>query len=159
VSLVFRDARPEDIEPIADLWDAGWHQGHAATAPAALTRLRTRASFAERAEAHRDGCFVTERDGALAGFTMLEADEIYQFYVAAAAQGSDVARAQMTEAERRLTRSGIATAWLACGLGNARAARFYEKCGWRNVGIRRQDLETSEGPFALDVIRFEKPLR
>ena len=25
-------------------------------------------------------------------------------------------------------------AWLASSVGNARAARFYQKCGWRKVG-------------------------
>ena len=54
---------------------------------------------------------------------------------------------------------GVARAWLACAMGNNRAARFYEKCEWENVGISTEHMETSEGPFALDVWRFEKTLQ
>ncbi|WP_158234131.1 GNAT family N-acetyltransferase [Oceaniglobus indicus] len=158
MSVTFRAAVTGDIAAITDLWDAGWHQGHGATAPAALIRLRTRDSFADRVAAHLCGCFVAEHDGALAGFVMLEGAEVYQFYVAPAAQGRGVARTMMAEAEHRLHARGITDAWLACGVGNDRAARFYAKCGWRDVGRRREPMETAAGPFMLEIIRFEKRL-
>ncbi|WP_102108917.1 GNAT family N-acetyltransferase [Oceaniglobus roseus] len=156
--LTFRPATPADIPALTDIWDAGWHQGHAETAPPELTALRTRQSFAERIAAHLPATFLSESGGAIAGFVMLEGNEIYQFYVARPFQGTDVARRQMAEAERRLAATGHCDVWLACGLGNARAARFYGKCGWENVGRRREEMETSAGPFALDIIRFEKSL-
>jgi len=50
----------------------------------------------------------------------------------------------------------VTTAWLACAIGNERAARFYEKHGWRRAGIVTNAAETSQGVFMLDVWRYEK---
>ena len=65
----------------------------------------------------------------------------------------------MADAEARLIRSGVETAWLACAIGNERAARFYEKSGWRRVGTMINDCETATGTFPLNVWRYEKSLR
>ena len=88
---------------------------------------------------------------------MLKGDELYQFYVARAARGSGVADALMEAAEAELARRGVATPWLACGIGNDRAARFYEKRGWVNARRQTNRLETPEGVFEFEVWRFEKP--
>jgi len=47
-------------------------------------------------------------------------------------------------------------AWLACAIGNDRAARFYEKHGWHRAGVMVNQLETRNGIFPLDVWRHEK---
>jgi len=49
-------------------------------------------------------------------------------------------------------------AWLACAIGNERAARFYEKCGWRRVGKMINPLDTPDGVLPLEVWRYEKRL-
>ena len=54
--------------------------------------------------------------------------------------------------------SGVETAWLACAIGNERAARFYEKCGWRRIGTMTNEAETSERTFLLEAWRYEKTL-
>lgn len=64
----------------------------------------------------------------------------------------------MTDAEAHLGESGVHTAWLACAVGNARAARFYEKCGWLRTGTVTDQLEITNGTFALEVWRYEKRL-
>ena len=89
----------------------------------------------------------------------LKDDELYQFYVAAPARGTGVAAALMHDAEQRLVERGVSTAWLACAIGNARAARFYEKCGWRLAATVTSPLDTPAGIFPLDVWRYEKRLR
>ena len=85
-------------------------------------------------------------------------DELYQLFVTARARGSGVAAALVTDAEARLSARGVTTAWLACAIGNERAARFYEKCGWHRVGTMLNQAETSEGAFPLEVWRYEKRL-
>lgn len=40
----------------------------------------------------------------------------------------------------------------------AEKGRLYEKHGWRRAGVVVHPLETSEGPFPLEVWRFEKRL-
>ncbi|MGB9369112.1 MAG: GNAT family N-acetyltransferase [Xanthobacteraceae bacterium] len=83
-----------------------------------------------------------------------------QFYVARAARGSGVANALMEAAEAELARRGVTTPWLACGIGNDRAARFYEKRGWVNARTQTSRLETPEGVFEIQVWRYEKqPVR
>ena len=86
-------------------------------------------------------------------------DELYQLFVSPQVRGSGVAASLIADAEERLAQSGVATAWLACAIGNERAARFYEKSGWHRVGTMVDPLETSIGKFPLEVWRFEKRLR
>jgi hypothetical protein len=52
---------------------------------------------------------------------------------------------------------GVETAWLACAVGNHRAARFYEKSGRRLAGTV-VDPATPSGPFPPEVWRYEKRL-
>ncbi len=72
------------------------------------------------------------------------------------ARGSGAAAALMADAEARLAKSGVETAWLACAIGNHRAARFYEKCGWCRVGVVTYQAETATGYFPLRVWHYEK---
>jgi GNAT superfamily N-acetyltransferase len=72
----------------------------------------------------------------------LFSDEVYQLYVTAASRGSGIAAALIADAEARLSKAGIATAWLACAIGNDRAVRFHEKRGWRRAGTMLNHLET-----------------
>jgi ribosomal protein S18 acetylase RimI-like enzyme len=90
---------------------------------------------------------------------MLKNDELYQLYVSSQARGSGVAITLILDAEYRLRERGVHTAWLACAIGNDRAARFYEKRGWRRAGTVTEQLEIPGGTFALEVWRYERLLR
>ncbi|MEZ5715194.1 MAG: GNAT family N-acetyltransferase [Paracoccaceae bacterium] len=154
----FRPLAPADLDTVAALWLEGWRLGHHAVVPAELTRLRTEDSFRDRLARNIDKTFVATDDGEILGFTLLKGNEIDQFYVSAAARGAGVAQAQMAEAERRLRAAGHETAWLACTVGNTRAARFYEKAGFTRAATQRMSFETSAGPFPIDIWRYEKTL-
>jgi GNAT superfamily N-acetyltransferase len=80
----------------------------------------------------------------------VKGDELYPLFVSAQSRGSGVAAALIADAEARLFDSGVKTAWLACAIGNERAAKFYEKCGWRCAGTMVNLAETSR--------RYEKTL-
>jgi ribosomal protein S18 acetylase RimI-like enzyme len=90
---------------------------------------------------------------------MLKGDELYQLYVSSQARGCGVAVALILDAEYRFRERGVHTAWLACAIGNDRAARFYEKRGWLQTGTVTEQLEIPGGTFALEVWRYEKSLR
>jgi len=122
------------------------------------SRLRTLESFRDRLEAGRASVRVVGSPGAPLGFSMVKDDELYQLYISAQARGTGVAAALIADAEARIAATGFDTAWLACAIGNLRAARFYEKSGWRRVGTVVIDSETSSGSFPLDVWRYEKAL-
>ena len=154
--MKFDKATAADIPAIAALWHAGWHQGHAAFAPAALVASRKPSEFEDRVTARLEQTVLAREGGVLAGFYMLDGDEVYQFYVDAPFQGQGVAGALMSAAE-----AGLAgrVAWLACSVGNERAAGFYAKAGWQRGPEQVYQAETASGPLDVTVIRFEKDLR
>lgn len=153
-----RSAESRDIDPLATIWHQGWHEAHAHLVPAELTRLRTLESFRSRLEAGLPQVRVVGPLGDPAGFCLLKGNELYQLFVSAKARGSGAAAALVADAENRLAESGTEAAWLACAIGNERAARFYEKCGWRLAGTMINQAETSNGAFPLEVWRYEKRL-
>ena len=154
-----RAAKETEIDHLAKLWYDGWQDAHAEILPKELARIRTLESFSERIQSSLANVRVVGPLGAPVGFCLIKGDELYQLYVAAQSRGAGVAAALIGDAEARLSESGIETAWLACAIGNERAARFYEKCGWRRAGIMVNRLETSNGEFLLDVWRYEKSLK
>ena len=156
--MEIRDAYESDIEPLAQLWYDGWQDAHAAVVPSELKRLRTRESFTERMAKMISTVRAAGPVGAPLGFHIVKDDELYQLYVSADARGTGVAAALIDDAERTLADHGTETAWLACAIGNDRAARFYEKRGWRRVATVKYHAETSAGPFPIENWRYEKEL-
>jgi ribosomal protein S18 acetylase RimI-like enzyme len=153
-----RDPHADEIDALAELWLEGWQDAHRDILPVELARLRTLETFRERLHAGLAETRVVGPRGAPVGFTMLKADELYQVYVSRAARGTGVASTLLADAEQRLAARGVATAWLACAIGNERAARFYEKQGWRRTDTRVYVTDTAEGAFELEVWRYEKAL-
>jgi GNAT superfamily N-acetyltransferase len=153
-----RNAEHTELDALAQIWYDGWHESHASIVPAALTRLRTFENFRSRLEAAIRDVRVAGPPEEPVGFCLIKGDEIYQLFVSAESRGSGVAAALIGDAESVLLESGVRRAWLACAIGNERAARFYEKSGWQRAGTMINHAETSEGTFALEVWRYEKSL-
>src|SRR5262249_53594210 len=122
-----RSTDAAEIDHLARLWYDGWHQTHAPIVPPELTRLRTPKSVRETLPAALPNVHVAGPPGVPIGFYVLKGDELSQLFVSAEAHGSGVAAALIADAEARLAEHGVETAWLACAIGNDRAARFYEK--------------------------------
>lgn len=158
VAINVRAADATEIDRLSAIWYDGWHEAHARIVPTELTRLRTLESFRDRLQAALPSIRVVGPPGAPVGFSIIKGDELYQLFVSAESRGSGVAAALIADAEGQLRANGVTTPWLACAIGNARAARFYEKCGWHRVGTMVNEVETSRGPFMLEVWRYEKPL-
>lgn len=153
--VLIRGATEADIDALARMWFDGWQDAHAAVLPDALRRIRTLESFRERLAEALAGVRVAEAGEDVAGFAIVKGDELYQFYVAREARGTEVASILMQDALAGLRGSGVVTGWLACAIGNDRAARFYEKTGWRQVGVVISHLPTPAGVFDLKVWRYE----
>jgi GNAT superfamily N-acetyltransferase len=154
-----RPAELAEIDQLAEIWYNGWQVAHAEILPAELARMRTLESFRERLQAALPRVRVAGPIGAPLGFCIVKGDELDQLFVSPQARGTGVAAVLLADAEDRLSNSGVETAWLACAIGNNRAARFYEKSGWRRAGIMLHHPETPDGTFELEVWRYEKPLR
>jgi len=153
-----RAADAAEIDHLARLWHDVWHGSHAPLAPPELVRLRTLESFRERLRASLPDIHVVGPLGAPVGLCVLRGDELYQLFVSPEAHGSGVAAALIADAELRLAARGVETTWLTCAIGNDRAARFYEKSGWRRAGKVIDLCETSQGPYPVEVWRYEKSL-
>jgi GNAT superfamily N-acetyltransferase len=159
VAVHVRSADESELDALAKLWFDAWRDGHAAVVPAELTRRRTLAEFRKRLAALLPLVRAVGPLGAPLGFSIVKDDELYQLFVAAAARGAGVAAALIDDAEARVAAQGAETIWLNCAIGNERAARFYQKRGWHRAGAIVDRLETPEGPFSLEVWRYEKVLR
>lgn len=156
-TLMVRPAEPAEIDHLAKVWYDGWQDAHARLLPAELIRIRTLESFRDRLAEALSRVRVVGPSAAPVGFCILKGDELYQLYVSAEARGSGVAAALVADAEARLAEDGVEVAWLACALGNDRAARFYEKCGWRRAGTVAYQPDAADGA-PLEVWRYEKRL-
>ena len=157
-TMEVRPAAQAELDHLAQLWYDGWQDAHAQIAPAELRRLRTLESFRDRLQAGLPNVRVIGPAGTPIGFCMIKDDELYQLFVAAEARGTGIAATLIDDGESRLAANGIETAWLACAIGNSRAAKFYEKRGWHRVGNSLIHVETSSGTFPLEIWRYEKPL-
>jgi len=153
-----RPADEAEINQLARIWYDGWQDAHARILPAEIAKLRTLESLRDRLEAALPEIRVVGPVGTPLGFCIVKGNELYQLYVSAQARGSGVAADLVADAEARLAQGGVETAWLACAIGNDRAARFYEKCGWRRAGTVVYEADASDGTLPLEVWRYEKRL-
>ena len=157
--MTVRRAQQADLNELVKIWHDGWHDAHARIVPEAMARARTPANFRRRVADALSTMWVVGEVGAPLGFYVIRDDELYQFYVAEQARGRGVAASLIQDAETRLAANGNDTAWLACAIGNERAARFYEKQGWRRSGNIIIDVHLPTGATPLEVWRYEEQLR
>lgn len=153
-----RTATTDEIEALAQIWYDGWRDAHAALVPEELAAIRTIDNFRERLPGLLPETRVAGEIGTPLGFSITQDDELYQLYVSAEARGKGVAQALMAEFEERQASRGIQTVWLACAIGNDRAARFYQKSGWHHASTFVSELPVPDGIFRLEVWRYEKDL-
>ncbi|MEQ6201634.1 GNAT family N-acetyltransferase [Sulfitobacter sp. HNIBRBA2951] len=153
--MQIRKAVPDDVSAVAQIWHLGWHLAHAGLVDADLVALRTPAEFLERSRMHLAKTSVIEVASSVAGFCMVDGNEVYQFYVSPDYHGCGVAAALMKGAEAAVAGP---VAWLGCAQGNERAAAFYRKAGWVNVRSCAAQVETLSGPRSVQEWIFEKAL-
>jgi GNAT superfamily N-acetyltransferase len=154
--MEIRHAEEAEIDALAKVWYEGWQDAHAAILPDELKRVRTLASFSDRLRTQLADVRAAGAIGAPLGFCIVKDDELYQLFVTAQARGQGIAAALVADAEARIRGYGAMVAWLACAIGNDRAANFYEKCGWHRAGTMVSQLEIPQGKFPLEVWRYEK---
>ncbi|MFD6065714.1 GNAT family N-acetyltransferase [Amycolatopsis lurida] len=153
-----RGATPADADAVAKIWYHGWQDGHLGNVPDSLVRIRTRESFWDRAAERVGDTTVAVAGGEVAGFVMVVGDEVEQVYVSSDHRGSGVAGALLAEAERVVSAGGHSRAWLAVAPGNARARRFYERCGWVDDGEFDNRVLGPDGVVSVPCRRYVKPV-
>jgi GNAT superfamily N-acetyltransferase len=151
-----RPAGSADTDAVAAIWYAGWGDGHLGHVPDELVAIRTKESFWTRAAERVADTTVAVVGDEVAGFVMVVGDEVEQVYVSGDHRGSGVAGVLLAEAEQQVKANGYAEAWLAVATGNARARRFYERCGWTDAGAFDYPATTDSGPIAVPCHRYTK---
>jgi len=144
-----RPATQDDLEALADIWHAGWHEAHAAHVPNDLIELRHRESFCIRLDGMLENTDVVGPVGAPVGFCAVHNDEIYQFYVSPSARGNGTADVLMQAGEKRLAARGITHGQVWVLPENARAIAFYQRCGWEGDTVQDVPLDTLDEPYLI----------
>lgn len=153
-----RPAEPGDAEVVAAIWYAGWRDGHLGHVPEELVAVRTKESFWTRAADRVGDTTVAVVGPEVAGFVMVVGDEVEQVYVSSDHRGSGVAGVLLGEAERQVKANGHSEAWLAVATGNARARRFYERCGWTDGGAFDYPASVGDRTLPVPCHRYAKPV-
>jgi GNAT superfamily N-acetyltransferase len=152
---VLRAAQSADVGDIAEIWLAGWVDGHAGHVSAALSEHRGLADFRRRVPPRLANTTVAMIDVRIAGFVVVVGDEVEQLYVARSARGTGVAATLLDHAEHEVA-SRSRLAWLAVASGNGRARRFYEKRGWRDRGPFDYPAQITGGTTMVPCRRYAK---
>jgi GNAT superfamily N-acetyltransferase len=147
-----------EIPILAKLWYDGWQDAHATILPKDLARHRTPESFRQKLASALEEVRVVGHVGEPVGLCLVKEDELNQLYVLALARGTGVAATLLADGEARIRAKGFPSAWLACAIGNERAARFYEKHKWQRQNNKVIPLDTPEGVFHLEVWYYRKDL-
>lgn len=156
--MTIRPAQAADLAPLALLWWRGWRDAHLPIVPKALATRSTLDSFIDRMAVAMPRVRTVGPVGAPFGFHMIKDEELHQLYVAEESRGEGIATLLMVDAENRLLEAGVTTSWLACAVGNARAARFCQKAGWTLARPQTVPCEIPAGWFPLKAWRYEKRL-
>lgn len=145
-----RDARPADVDGIAEAHIAGWRVGYRGLVADAFLdgefAESRRSGWAARGrriaeDGPEEGLLALLDDGRAIGFAHVGAErtqdgaltghgELYGFYVHPDRWGSGAAAILIAAAEARLRDLGFVEAVLYVFRDNLRARRFYEKAGW-----------------------------
>lgn len=155
---MLRAATPGDTDAIAEVWHRGWRDGHLGHVPDALLPHRLFEDFLARVPPRIPDSVVAEIDGRVVGFVTVREDEVEQVYVAAETRGTGVANVLLQRAEE-LVAVRFEVAWLSVVVGNARARRFYERNGWRDMGPHDYRAEIRGGTLPVPCRRYEKRVR
>ncbi|MFI5730795.1 GNAT family N-acetyltransferase [Kribbella sp. NPDC051587] len=156
MTVTVRPAVAADSDAIASIWYVGWADGHLGHVPEDLVAIRTKESFWTRAADRIGDATVAVVGDDIAGFVMVVDDEVEQVYVSSDHRGSGVAGVLLTEAERQVAANGHDEAWLAVVAGNARARRFYERCGWADTGRFDYPASVERGTLPVPCHRYVK---
>ena len=154
-SRTIRFARPEDAAALAELGERTFRDAFAADNRAEDVDEYVGQTYGEaqqRRELENPNhvALLVERDGVLLAFAQLRIEservEIARFYVDRAHHGEGIAQELMEHAIAVARQRGAKTVWLGVWEHNPRAIRFYQKCGFADVGshpfLVGSDLQT-----------------
>jgi ribosomal protein S18 acetylase RimI-like enzyme len=138
-----RDYRPQDFQTLVEI-------DRACFDPAVVYSPRQMRAYLNGAGAD---CVVAESDGGIAGFC-ITADSRRRAYIITidvldAFRRHGLGSALLNEAERRLAARGVREVNLDTATDNFSAIAFWEKHGYRKVGVRKGYYPNGRDAFAM----------
>lgn len=163
---------PQDgeLRPMSRLWHRAWHDAHDAFVPPELSTQRSVPAFLARLEELGPDVQVIGPVGRPVGLCVVNGEELDQLYVASEVRGirnlpspnrsarQSAAQALLADGEARMQTAGVERAFLYCVPQNLRAAIFYSKMGWEEIGNELHPLKWKTGQVEIYLTRFEKTL-
>jgi diamine N-acetyltransferase len=149
---VIRRATPVDASRLAAFAERIFVEtfGQATPAEQLARHLANSYGVAHQARELQDARITTiiaERDSVLTAYAQVRASspppcvprerptiELWRFYVDTPWHGTGLAQTLMLQVQAVASDAGAATIWLSTWEHNGRARRFYERCGFREVG-------------------------
>jgi ribosomal protein S18 acetylase RimI-like enzyme len=173
--LSVRPATDADARAIATIRVGSWKAAYAGLIPDVLLEHLDAEYEAERRAQHwaehhadpRSAEFIALRDGLAVGWASAgpcrdddgpTRGELYALYVLPDHWSTGAGHALITQAEESLRGSGFRVASLWVLDGNDRAARFYERHGWREDGTVKDD-ERIVGNTGVPALRERRRVR
>lgn len=136
---MLREMTLHDVAAVLDVQEPAAVAGLAGVFPQDVHPF-PRDSIGERwhAEIADEGteCLVILRNGKVAGFAALRADEVLHFGVALQEWGTGLSGQAHDAIVERMRTNGVRTARLRVYAANPRGRRFWEKHGWEPTGQR-----------------------
>ena len=154
---------PEEIEGKAYVHWKAWQEAYAGLVDPAFLAGHTLEKCTKTAYQWPDGLLVAKDGGRVIGFagygkyrddSMPETGELYALYILSGYYGTGVGKALMDAALERLAGYPRIALWVL--KGNARAIRFYEKCGFGFDGTE-QTIRLGQENTELRMVRGQKP--
>ena len=138
---MIRRATVDDAAAIASIQARGWRHAFAdIVEPDRMPDPEEQAPRFAELIAGGGRVYVFDQDGRLAGFALVQGDELRAIYVDPPAQGAGVGSALLDAAVEALRANGHAEAFLWTFEANGLARAFYERHGWEADGGRREGL-------------------
>ncbi len=145
--MSIRAAVPADVTRLAEVAVAAYADAFAVILEPNALRLRDEAFFAAHFHDALDRLRVAERNGQVAGFSLVSLPHLDMLFVEPVHAGAGVGRALLEDAQQQ----GIST--LECFAANHPARRFYERYGWRLARAYEREFLGKRRAFVF----YERP--
>ena len=144
------------IEDVARLFHAVWHETQAQLQDSRIARHRDLAFFRRRIVERAARILVAMASGRCVGFACWTDDKLNSLFVDSAFRGMGIGGQLCAAAEGKMSR-GSRSFRLDCLDGNHAAKCFYEARGWRAEALRILDNETADGVCKVVAWKMVKP--
>jgi Sortase and related acyltransferases len=157
VSIVLREAKPDDLEQVVEVFLACWRGSYAAVLPeslvATMTDEQAGALWRRVLSSAAGTTVVAESEGRILGLTRFDASgaegAVHSLYVSPQAQGLGLGTKLLDYACAAFVAAGQSRAQLWVFAGNAPSVAFYRSRGWLPDGGTRIEAEFGEPELSL----------